>query len=158
MRACEVSSVVSGSFWPLGLQPTRLPCPWDSPGKNTGVDSHCLLLGIFLIQCLSLLHWEAGSLPLAPPENLKSTTPKFKFLKKNVFKGKREKEKEGRVFDCVKCFWEVTYYEGKKKSIGWSSKISTSFGFNNIMENLKVPPYGFRCGRGGGGINQTGEG
>ena len=24
-------------------QPTRLPCPWDSPGKNTGVDCHCLL-------------------------------------------------------------------------------------------------------------------
>ena len=24
-------------------QPTRLPCPWDSPGKNTGVGYHCLL-------------------------------------------------------------------------------------------------------------------
>ena len=24
-------------------QPTRLPCPWDSPGKNTGVGCHCLL-------------------------------------------------------------------------------------------------------------------
>ena len=24
-------------------QPTRLLCPWDSPGKNTGVDCHCLL-------------------------------------------------------------------------------------------------------------------
>ena len=23
--------------------PTRLPCPWDSPGKNTGVGCHCLL-------------------------------------------------------------------------------------------------------------------
>ena len=26
-------------------QPTRLPCPWDSPGKNTGVGCH------FLLQC-----------------------------------------------------------------------------------------------------------
>ena len=24
-------------------QPTRLPRPWDSPGKNTGVGCHCLL-------------------------------------------------------------------------------------------------------------------
>ena len=25
---------------PGGLQPTRLLCPWDSPGKNTGVGCH----------------------------------------------------------------------------------------------------------------------
>ena len=30
---------------PHGLQPTRLPCPWDSPGKNTGVGCHFLLQG-----------------------------------------------------------------------------------------------------------------
>ena len=40
-------SVVSDSLWPHGLQPTRLLCPWDSPGKNTGVRSHSLLQGIF---------------------------------------------------------------------------------------------------------------
>ena len=28
---------------PYRRQPTRLPCPWDSPGKNTGVGCHCLL-------------------------------------------------------------------------------------------------------------------
>ena len=27
-------------------QPTRIPCPWDSPGKNTGVGCH------FLLQCM----------------------------------------------------------------------------------------------------------
>ena len=27
--------VVSDSLWPHGLQPTRLLCPWNSPGKNT---------------------------------------------------------------------------------------------------------------------------
>ena len=43
-------SVVSDSLWPYGLQPTRLLCPWDSPGKNTGVGSHFLLQGIFLTQ------------------------------------------------------------------------------------------------------------
>ena len=29
---------------PDGLEPTRLLCPWDSPGKNTGVGCHFLLV------------------------------------------------------------------------------------------------------------------
>ena len=33
-----------------GLQPVRLLCPWDLPGKNTGVGCHSLLQGIFLTQ------------------------------------------------------------------------------------------------------------
>ena len=36
-------SVVSDSSQPHGLQPTRLLCPWDFPGKSTGVGCHCLL-------------------------------------------------------------------------------------------------------------------
>ena len=31
-------------------QPTRLPCPWDSPGKNAGVGCQSLLQGIFPTQ------------------------------------------------------------------------------------------------------------
>ena len=31
------------SVWPHRRQPTRLPRPWDSPGKNTGVGCHFLL-------------------------------------------------------------------------------------------------------------------
>ena len=33
----------SDSSQPHGLQPTRLLCPWDLPGKCTGVGCHCLL-------------------------------------------------------------------------------------------------------------------
>ena len=33
---------------PQRRQPTRLPRPWDSPGKNTGVDCH------FLLQCMKV--------------------------------------------------------------------------------------------------------
>ena len=33
---------------PHELQPTRLPRPWDSPGKNTGVGCH------FLLQCMKV--------------------------------------------------------------------------------------------------------
>ena len=42
---CCVTSVVSNSVLPHRRQPTRLCCPWDSPGKNTGVGCH------FLLQC-----------------------------------------------------------------------------------------------------------
>ena len=46
--------------------------PWNFPGKSTGVGCHFLLQGIFPTWgsnlCLSsLLHWQAGSLPLVPP-------------------------------------------------------------------------------------------
>ena len=40
---CQVASVVSDSVRPHRRQPTRLPRPWDSPGKNTGVGCHFLL-------------------------------------------------------------------------------------------------------------------
>ena len=56
---------------PHGLQPTRLLCPWDSPGKNTGVGCHSLLQGIFpsqwlnlgLLHCRGLLFWAAREAP-----------------------------------------------------------------------------------------------
>ena len=52
------SSVVPDSLWPLGLQPTRLLCPWDFAGKDTGVGCHFLLHGILPAQGsnLGLLH------------------------------------------------------------------------------------------------------
>ena len=43
IAAAAVASVVSDSVWPRRRKPTRLPRPWDSPGKNTGVGCHCLL-------------------------------------------------------------------------------------------------------------------
>ena len=48
--ACVSCLAVSDSLWPQGLWLTRLLCPWDSPGKNTGVGCHSLLQGIFLTQ------------------------------------------------------------------------------------------------------------
>ena len=61
----SVASVVSDSLRHYGLYPARLLCPWDSPGKNTGVGGHALLQGIFQTQGLNLhlLHWQvdAGS-------------------------------------------------------------------------------------------------
>ena len=57
---CSVSlSVMSTSLWPHGLYLTTLLCPWNSPGKNTGVGCCSLLQGIFLNQesKLGLLHY-----------------------------------------------------------------------------------------------------
>ena len=85
------------TLWPQRRQPTRLPRPWDTPGKNTGVGCH------FLLQCrkvksesevaqscptpsdpmgcslpgssvhgifqAKVLEWGAIALPLAPPIN-----------------------------------------------------------------------------------------
>ena len=42
------------SLWCHGLQPTRFLCPWDFPGKDTGVVCHFLLQGIFPTQPGSL--------------------------------------------------------------------------------------------------------
>ena len=44
---CVSHSVVSDSLRPHRLQLSRLLCPWNSPGKNTGVGCHSLLQGIF---------------------------------------------------------------------------------------------------------------
>ena len=45
---CSVTSVMSDSVQPHRWKPTRLPRPWDSPGKNTGVGCH------FLLQCIKV--------------------------------------------------------------------------------------------------------
>ena len=42
-------SVVSDSSWSHGLQPTRLLCPWDFPGKSAAVGCHCLLSSVMLV-------------------------------------------------------------------------------------------------------------
>ena len=42
----HLTSVVSNSVRPHRHKPTRLPRPWDSPCKNTGVGCHFLLQGM----------------------------------------------------------------------------------------------------------------
>ena len=64
-QASVSRSVVPDSLWPHGLQSTRLLCPWDFPGKDSGVGCHFLLQGIFptqglnlgLLHCRQMLYW-----------------------------------------------------------------------------------------------------
>ena len=48
VAAAAVKSPQSDSVRPHWWQPTRLPRPWDSPGKKTGVGCH------FLLQCMKV--------------------------------------------------------------------------------------------------------
>ena len=70
--------IMSDSVRHYGLWPARILCPWESPGKNTRVDWHAFLQGIFPTQgwnlcLLHLLYWKAGSWSLAPPGRLGRT-------------------------------------------------------------------------------------
>ena len=53
----------------MDCSPPVFLCPWDFPGKNTGVGWHALLQGVFPTQGLNplLLHLQVGTLPLALP-------------------------------------------------------------------------------------------
>ena len=69
---------------PHGLQPTRLLCPWDFSGKNTGVGCHFLPQGIFLTQGLNSLllpwwqvlsHWVTWEAPSSSHPVFSHTSP-----------------------------------------------------------------------------------
>ena len=69
-RFCHVR--LFATLWMVAHQ---APVSWDFTGKNTGRGCSGLLQGIFLTQgsnlcLLRLLHWQAGSLPLAQPGKL----------------------------------------------------------------------------------------
>ena len=84
LKYVSVCSVIklNPTLWPHGLQPTRLLCPWDSPGKNTGVGCHFLLKGIFPTQGMNphllhyrriLYHWAPGLPLLKYSDDINST-------------------------------------------------------------------------------------
>ena len=52
MSVCACT-VTSASLQPHGLEPARLLCPWDFPGKNPGAGCHFLLQEVFLTQGLN---------------------------------------------------------------------------------------------------------
>ena len=76
------------SSWSHRLQPARLLCPWDFPGKNTGVGCSFLFQGIFPPQGshLHLLHWQMESLPLGHQGSLSVALPLHSsFAHQNLF-------------------------------------------------------------------------
>ena len=69
-HARKVASVVSNSLLPYGLQSSRLLCPWDSPGKHSGVGCRPSFRGSSTkgsnMSLWNILHWQADFLPLVP--------------------------------------------------------------------------------------------
>ena len=65
---------MSSSLRSHGLKPTRFLCPWNSPGKNTGMGCHSLLQVILLTQgsSLGLLHCRQIFLSLSQSDPLHS--------------------------------------------------------------------------------------
>ena len=70
MHAGSVAPVGSDSLWPRGLGPSRLLCPWDCPGRNTGVGCHALLQGIFPTQGSNLSPALAGGFFTTEPSSV----------------------------------------------------------------------------------------
>ena len=102
-------SDMSESMWPHGLQPTRLLCPWNFPGKNSRVDCYFLLQGIFLTQELNLcllylLCWQLDSLPLC---HLVSPHPQGKNRKK--FKNQAAICKSLAFITLLYCSWSLDH-------------------------------------------------
>ena len=66
LNCCLYANSYTTVLQPHGLWPTRLLCPWDFPGKNSGMGGHFLFQGLFPSQGLNpcLLHWQVDSLPL----------------------------------------------------------------------------------------------
>ena len=60
-------SVVSDSLQPHGLQPARLVCPWDFPGKNTWVGCH-FLLSVYMTLIIVNLENSEGNGNTRPPD------------------------------------------------------------------------------------------
>ena len=67
---------MSDSVQPYGLQPARLPSPWDSLDKSARVGCHALRQGIFLTQGLNLglLHCRQILCPESPGKTIHHTT------------------------------------------------------------------------------------
>ena len=63
---CVSCSVIPDSLQPHGLQPTTFLCPWDFPGKDTGVVCHFLLYLLCLVSSIFLFSLRVFMLILFP--------------------------------------------------------------------------------------------
>ena len=102
--------VLVAQLWPHGLEPARLLCPWNSPGRSTGVGSHFLLQGIFLTQGSNprLLHCKQLLLPCMPPTPrtiLSQNCPALQFLTQSEAE---RKQISSVVSSCSVLGWFVT--------------------------------------------------
>ena len=113
---------MSDSVRPQRRQPTRLPRPWDSPGKNTGVGCHFLLQCMKVKSenevaqsCLTLRDPMDCSLPGSSIHGISQARvleggaiafPEIKILKKNI---ETSQCSIGRVFRIEEYYWSFKF-------------------------------------------------
>ena len=138
------------SVWPHRWQPTRLPCPWDSPGKNTGVGCHFLFQRRIVKSksevaqsCLTLSDPMDCSLPGSSVHGIfQARNGKcFKWIIHLVLTGINK----GRMqftpsSSSVKGNWN---HFGGKNGGKESTPIETSFGNKETVRWLPSVPYSF---------------
>ena len=119
-------SVLSDCLQPHGIHPTRLFCPWNSPGENTWVGCHFLLQSIFPTKglnphLLSLLHWQAWSLPLGPPGKPSIRMAVIKRARNNMLPG---------TFSSVQSFSHVRLFATQ-----WTAARQASLSITGVYSN-----------------------
>ena len=118
MHAC---SIMFRSLQSHGLQPTRLLCPWNFLGKNTGTGCHFLHQRIFPTQGLNLdllrlLHWQGDSLSCATREAPPIRMTPFKKARSKYWRGCKEK---GTLLHCQ---WAHKLVRSLQKMAWWALK------------------------------------
>ena len=103
---------MSNSLRPHGLQPTRLLCPLDFPGKSAGVGCHCLLLPCLLLGLKHSLYCVLG---------------RSKWVQ---YFWQTRKGTEALKTDCHESFDSVICYLVKNNNLFWTS-VSSSFKINS---------------------------
>ena len=130
---------MSDSLRPHTLQPAIFPCPWNSPGKNTGVDCHALLQGISLIQGSNpgLLHCRQSLLPEPPRSPFLVAQMMSSILVSNSMRPKKKKWKK-----TIKVIW-ISVIRILLKAIPIALYTEWSFLWSLFQNNDAVSEYLF---------------
>ena len=125
---------------PHRRQPTRLPHPWDSPGKNTGVGCH------FLLQCMKVKSESevAQSCPIlaTPWTAAYQAAPSMGFSRQEYWSGvplpspdiTSFQDKNSNIFTHLTI--HLTSIEGSVKVLKWRLYYVIKWSFNLLKSNL----------------------
>ena len=148
---------MSDSVRPHRRQPTRLPRPWDSPGKNTGVGCH------FLLQCVKVKSKnEVAQLCLTLSDPMDCSLPGSSihgiFQARVLEWGAIAFSESGPtpLYSCLQCpqlselvhflLWELsmTFYIFHRHRVCLVDRVDLIWGLGSSF--LVTLPLGFNCG------------